>query len=333
MILLDGEIGEDEIYEGLELDENEASSQFGVNRYTSDYARQAFVALDSLQVGDIIWDELNREGVVLEEISVSGAEGSRYYGLRSGKVTRNFREDEDSYSERITRLRDIEVLRDLEMAEVERRYQRLFTQEHRRRRVALTQKVANKRLSDRRKGRALDKAVEEVQPGDIVHVHNRGWRKVDRINEVGGFIKLRLNGGELIKRRPNSGAKLRVLEWYDEPKDVSAPQEDTANLEKVIEDYAMNGSRRGKVVARSFDAIEKGDLVEWPNLGWETVWSVVATPANSYRNRKVKILTLESGERFTKAPEGSDGTLKVFVPDDGERGEDSLFSKLDLDAL
>lgn len=330
MILLDGEISEDELSEGLELDENGEDLSVGINRYPSDSVRQASVALSELQEGDIIWDSLSDQGGIIEQISVSGTEGSRHYGLRSGKITRNFREDEDSYGVRITRLRDIEVLRDLELAEVERRYRRLATQEHRRRRVALTQRVAHKRLSDRRKGRAFDKAVEEIQPGDIVHVHNRGWRKVDRINEVGNFLKLKFNGGEIIKRRPNSGAKLRVLEWYDEIEGEGEAQPPRKELERVIEDYAMSGSRRGKVVARSFDAIQKGDLVEWPKLGWQTVASVVAT--YGHQEREVKILTLESGERFTRAPAGSEGTLKVFIPDDGA-AIDGLFSNIDMDAL
>lgn len=333
MILLDSEIREDDSYQGLELDEDEAALKVGVNRYPSDNARQSFVALSDLREGDIIWDSLDSQGVVIEEISVSGTDGTRRYGLKSGRVTRNFQEDENSYGTRITRLRDLEVLRDLEIEEVQRRYQRLITQEHRRRRTDLTQRVAQKRLSDRRKGRASDRPVEEVQVGDIVHVHNRGWRKVDRINEIGGFLKLKLNGGEVIKRRANSGAKLRVLEWYDEVEENSEAQHPRKALEEVIEDYAMSGSRRGKVVARSFDAIEKGNLVEWPELGWQTVASVVATPANSYRDREVKILTLESGERFTKAPEGSDGTLKTFIPDDGASAGDDFFSKLDLEAL
>jgi len=332
MILLDGEISEDELSEGLESDGNSDSSQFSVNRYSSDYARQAFVAIDQLKVGDIIWDELGREGAVIEEISVGGVEGSRYYGLKSGKVTRNFREDEDSYGVRITRLRDIEALRDLELAEVERRYRKLLAQERRQDRPSPTQQAAQKKLSGRRKGRALDRLVEEIRVGDTVHVHNKGWRRVDRIDEVGGFLKLRLNGGEIVKRRPHSGAKLRALEWYDETDKLREAQAPRTEIERVIEDYAMSGARRGKVVARSFDAIQKGNLVEWPDLGWQTVASVVATPANSYREREVKILALESGERFTRAPADSEGALKVFVPDDGASIDD-LFSKIDMEAL
>jgi len=221
VIILDSKINEDGAFDVAEPEAEDPVVQPAFNRYPSSYPRQSFIALGYLKEGDIIWDELSQQGAVIEQISVSRATGGAFYSLKSGRITRNFYEDEDSYSERITRLRDPEVLRDLEIEEVQRRYRSLVSTDGARGNAA-GEPVATVAS---RVARPFERPVENIRVGDIVQGRNFGFSPVEAINEVGGFIKLRLKNGEIIKRRPNSDAQIRVIGLQDE---LSATEPESA---------------------------------------------------------------------------------------------------------